>query len=350
MNQTAIFLEAEGTSNKAGCLYLSECETVMKEVAIGIDLGGTNLKGVVMTRDGAGRHRTHAPSEADKGGKRILQNVIDLAGQLMDKAGKNARICGIGIGTPGFVGPDGTVLGGAENLPGWQGTQILAPLRKRFGVRAAAANDVTVAALAEARFGAGRSVRNIVCLALGTGIGGGVVIDGQLYKGTHGMAGEIGHIVVETDGVQCNCGMKGCVEQYASGTGIANLARRLCAGAIHETPLVKTVKKDPSAVNAKTVYQYVRKRDAVALEVHETACEMLARACGAVANVLSPDRIVLGGGVMKEGRLISDEVARRFPNHCWDAIARHTAIVPAELGENAGVLGAAALVFEEFAH
>jgi len=154
---------------------------------------------------------------------------------------------------------------------------------------------------------------------------------------------------VETNGVQCNCGIKGCVEQYASGSGIVNLARKMASETSLDTRLVKAVKRDPLSVTAKMVYEYVEKGDAVAILVHEQACEMLARACGIICNSLSPDRIVLAGGVSKSKEII-DEVSRRLVNHCWPAIAERTEIVQAKLGENAGVLGAAALVFEDMPH
>jgi glucokinase len=320
--------------------------TIMKHHAIGIDLGGTNLKGIVIDSSGKGRHVTRVPTEAEKGGTRVLENILKLIGILLEKEGGSTDILGIGIGTPGFVDGDGTVIGGAENLPGWKGTNIYASIKGKFGLPAVAANDVTVAALAESMFGAGRGVKNMVCLALGTGIGGGIVIDGHLYKGTHGMAGELGHIVVQTDGIQCNCGLKGCVERYASATGIVYLAREFAAKSREKSHLADIFAKNGETVTSKTVYDYVAKKDPVAMKAHETACEMLARACGFICNALSPDRIVLGGGVMKAGRIISDEVTIRFRKHCWEAIAQRTDIVIAECGEDAGVLGAGAMVFD----
>jgi glucokinase len=318
----------------------------MKKHSIGIDLGGTNLKGIVIDADGRGRHTTRIPTQAEKGGEQVFQNILKLISILIEKEGGTADILGVGIGTPGFVGSDGTVIGGAENLPGWKGTNLYLPIRKKFGLTAFAANDVTVAALAEAKFGAGRGVKNMVCLALGTGIGGGIVIDGKLYKGSHGMAGELGHIVVQTDGIQCNCGLKGCVERYASATGIVYLAREFAAKSRKKTRFTQIALKDNGKLTSKQVYEYVAKKDPVAIKVHETACEMLARVCGFISNAFAPDRIILGGGVMKAGRIISDEVTRRFKNHCWEAISSRTEIVIAECGENAGVLGAGAMVFE----
>lgn len=321
----------------------------MEKLAIGIDLGGTNLKGIVMGSDGEGRHVTRVPTEAQKGGQQVLQNILTLVDLLVQKVHGEAEILGVGLGSPGFIDKDGTVLGGAENLPGWKGTQIYAPIMERFGLRTTAANDVTVAALAELKYGAGKGVDNLVCFALGTGIGGGIAINGRLYKGTHGMAGELGHIVVETDGVQCNCGQRGCVERYASATGIVRLAREYAAGAAEgeKTPFVRLVNEKPSEVTSKMVYDYVAEKDPVALKVHETACEMLGRAVGITLNALAPDRVVLGGGVMMAGEVILEGVSRHGSRYCWPAIFERCDIVSAQMGEDAGVMGAAGMVFEE---
>jgi glucokinase len=138
----------------------------------------------------------------------------------------------------------------------------------------------------------------------------------------------------------------GCVEQYASASGIVNLALGFAQKAGADGALSGICKSAPESVTSKMIYEYVGKGDSLAIKAHETACEMLARACGTICNTLSPDRIILGGGVMKAGRVISDEVAKRFKKHCWAAIASHTEILIAECGEDAGVLGAAAMVFE----
>lgn len=321
----------------------------MEKTAIGIDLGGTNLKGILMNEKGEGRFVTRIPTEAHKGGAHVLNNILTLIERLIEQEGSKDHISGVGIGTPGFVDEDGTVLGGAENLPGWKGTQIYKPILQRFSLKSIAANDVTVAALAEAKYGAGRGVPNSICFALGTGIGGGIVIDHRLYKGTHGMAGEIGHIVVETNGIHCNCGQKGCVERYASATGIVNLAKKLAAErkGSEDTPFSAEVKKNPDAVTSKMVYDYVKQNDPVASAVNEIACEMLARAIGIIINTLSPDRVILGGGVMMAGQVIIDTVSKYVPRNCWPDIWKRCEIVPAQLSEDAGVLGAGAMVFEE---
>lgn len=322
----------------------------MEKLAIGIDLGGTNLKGVILNHKGESRHLTRVPTQADKGGAHVLHNILILIDNIIKKEGSTENIIGVGIGTPGFVGEDGTVLGGAENLPGWRGTQIYRPILEKFGLKATAANDVTVAAMAEAKCGAGRGIRNMVCFALGTGIGGGIVINHHLFKGSHGMAGELGHIVVETNGIPCTCGQHGCVERYASATGIANMGRVMATKYkdTNPTPFVIEANKNLQAVTSKMVYDYVKLNDPVANQVNETACDMLARAIGITLNALSPDLVILGGGVMMAGQVIVDTVSKHIPKYCWPLIWERCKIAIAQTGEDAGVLGAGAMVFEEF--
>lgn len=319
----------------------------MKQSAIGIDLGGTNLKGIIIDRNGKGRHLTRIPTEAEKGGAHVMDNVLSLIDALVKKEGSKEDIAGVGIGTPGFVSDEG-VVDGAENLPGWKGTRLYEPIKNRFGFTAAAANDATVAALAEARFGAGRGVRNMVLLTLGTGIGGGIVVDHKLYTGTFGMAGELGHIIVETGGIQCNCGLKGCVERYSSATGHVTLAKMLSAEvpSDKDTEFSRFVKNFPDEVSSKRIYDFVLKNDPVACKVHEMQCEMLGRLVGIICNSLSPDKIILGGGVMKSGKLITDTVSKYAARNCWPMIWNKCELVVAELSEDAGVLGAAAMVFD----
>jgi len=322
----------------------------MKKKAIGIDLGGTAIKGAVIDESGICGEVTRVPTEADGGGQRIMANILSLIEKLTSIGGGPKAFIGVGIGTPGFVDADGLILNGGANLPGWTGTRVYEPILERFGLRASAANDVTSVALAELMFGAGRGVQNMVCFALGTGVGGGIVTNGRLYKGGHGMAGEIGHIVVETDGEPCPCGQRGCVERYASAPGIVKAAVDMAKGGGEEskTAFAEIVRKNPGEVTSKTVYEYVAKGDALALRVHERACDMLGRAVGIIINTFSPDRVVLGGGVMMAGSVVLEAVKRYAALHCWPEIFKLCDIVPTEMGEDSGVLGAGALALEEF--
>lgn len=320
----------------------------MKQFAIGIDLGGTNIKGIVMNHCGESSHITRVPTQAHLGGSHIMENILELIRQLIDKHGDPSTIAGVGIGTPGFIGANGAICGGAKNLPGWEGTQVFAPIVNQFGLAAYGTNDATAMALAEGKYGAGSGKQNVVFFTLGTGIGGGVITNGHVYQGAGGRAGELGHIVVETNGLPCTCGMNGCVEQYASATGIVQHALWVCRS--HDEPafgaFAKAVQESPESVTAKLVYDYAKKGDSTAIAINEYICERLARAVGAVLNTLAPDRVVLGGGVMMAGQIIVDTVSRHARHCCWPDIFDRCDIVAAELGEDAGAMGAAALVFE----
>jgi glucokinase len=313
--------------------------------SIGIDLGGTTIKGIIAGDNGYRSEIVRIPTEASTGGVGILNNVFRVIETLMQRMDSSIRISGIGLGSPGFIDTDGTVLGGAGNLPGWEGMQIYKPLYQQFGIPVTASNDCTVMALAEYCFGAARGVNNCVCIALGTGVGGGLIINGQIHGGTHGMAGEIGHISVDTNGKVCNCGQRGCLEQYVAAPSIVAIAKEECDKVknIHSTAFVKRVIETPNVVTSKLIYEYVASGDPVACRVNEIICDKLARGIGIVANIIAPDRFVLGGGVMMSGEIIIDTVKKYVSRYCWRSIYERFDIRAAELGDDAGVLGAAAL-------
>lgn len=314
--------------------------------SIGIDLGGTTIKGIILGSDGFRSEIVRVPTFETSGGKTVLENIITLIERLLAETRNKCEIIGIGIGSPGFIDSNGIVLGGAENVPGWKGTQIYAPLVEKFRVPVKAANDVTVMAYGEYRFGAARGIKNCVCLALGTGVGGGLIIDGNLYSGTHGMAGEIGHICIDTNGVMCNCGQKGCLEKYVSAPGIVAVAIAECEKMKEKssTAFVKYVTSTPDRLTSRIVYDYVKSGDPVALHINELVCDKLARGIGIAANIIAPDRVVLGGGVMMAGQIIIDTVKKYVSGYCWRSIYERFDIAIAELGEDAGVLGAAAMM------
>ncbi|MBN2036508.1 MAG: ROK family protein [Chitinispirillaceae bacterium] len=320
----------------------------MEQYAIGVDIGGTTVKGAVITRDGLIREKILVPTVSAKSGQQLLDMVVGVIADLIKRVGATDNLLGVGIGTPGFVDRHGTITGNAVNLPEWQGTNLYDPVMKRFGVRATAANDATAMTLAEIRFGAGRGAANCICLTLGTGIGGGIVIEGKVYKGSHAMAGELGHVSVDHDGVACGCGQKGCVERYASAPGIVFWAREFCARVqeTEHTSFVRMVIEGNPPLTSKIVYEYVQRGDPVACRVNEFICDKLARALGIFITTLAPDRVVLGGGVMMAGRVIIATVTRRLPRYCLSETLKRCDIRCAELGEDAGVIGAGYLVFE----
>jgi glucokinase len=320
----------------------------MDTSAIGIDIGGTAIKGAIVTRDGHFRHLMRIPSAPIDTGPALLDAVLGLIDALIKKSNAETSILGIGLGTPGFVDRDGVIIGKAVNLPQWEGTKLCQSVTDRFGLRASAANDATAMTLAEARFGAGRGVRNLVCYAIGTGIGGGIVANGRIYYGSRGMAGEFGHISIDPNGVPCGCGQRGCVEQYASATGIVRHARAMCeANAVAETDFVRMVRSAKEPLTSQLVYDFVNKQDPAALQVNDFVCDKLARAIGITINTLAPELVALGGGVMLAGAIIVDTVKKHLPKYCLSEMREGCAIEAARLGENAGVIGAGTLVFEE---
>jgi glucokinase len=320
----------------------------MEHHAIGIDIGGTTIKGAVVGRDGRLRGETRIPTAPVTGGPGMLDALLGLIATIAEKEGGIINFCGVGIGTPGFVTRDGTIIDRAVNLPGWEGTRLYEPIMERFGLKAIASNDATAATLAEARFGAGRGFDNSVFYSLGTGIGGGIVTGGKLYYGQRGMAGEFGHVSIDPEGVPCGCGQKGCVERYASAPAIAYWARSLCApDTVEATDFVRMVRTAGESLTARQVYEFVNRRDAVALRVNDVICDKLARAIGITVNILAPDRIVLGGGVMMAGMVIVETVAKFLPKYALTEPLSHCSVARAELGEDAGVIGAGTLVFEE---
>ncbi|MBN1129177.1 MAG: ROK family protein [Chitinispirillaceae bacterium] len=322
----------------------------MERTAIGIDIGGTTIKGAVVHEDGRCSRVVRVPTAPVTDGAGMVAALLRIIGSLVDQAGPDAGLAGVGIGTPGFVDPNGVIVGKAVNLPGWEGTRLYEPVMERFGLKAVAANDATAMTLAEARFGAGRGVRNLVCYALGTGVGGGIVADGRLYLGSRGMAGEFGHVSIDPQGIACGCGQKGCVERYASAQGIVHWARQRCMDdAVEVTEFVRMVREAEDHLTAQQVYDFVNRGDPVALRVNEFVCDRLARAIGITITTLAPDLVVLGGGVMMAGAVITDTIAKYLPGYALPEPLERCGLTVAALGDNAGVIGAGALVFEDSA-
>jgi glucokinase len=317
--------------------------------ALGIDIGGTSLKGVVLSKSGKASLVTVVPTEAQKGGKKVMDNVLALISALIKMQQPAIKFLGVGIGTPGSIDNKGTVFGGAHNLPGWEGMQVFKPIVKQFGLSPVSCNDATAMTLAEWRYGAAKGFSNVVCLSLGTGIGGGMIIDNKLYAGAHGLAGEFGHVSVDYQGVSCKCGQRGCVERYASATGIVQTALDLCAGLAKKdkTPFSRLAAKAPQSLTSKIIFDYIKQNDPIAQRVGQLVCDKLARIIGVIVNSLAPERIVLGGGVMNAAEAIIALTRQNVPRYCLAASLKNCTLVPARLGDQAGVIGAAQMVFEE---
>ena len=306
------------------------------DLAAGIDFGGTSAKIGLVSREGRILDRaavTMDPRESFEG----IVAPVELALRGLLGRHPKERLSTIGIGTPGFIDKgEGLLIGGCENIPSLQGRSVQQQLAGAFSVPAYAENDATSAAAGELAFGAGRRFSHFVLITLGTAIGGGLVLGGQVYRGSRGFAAEIGHLCVSPGGLWCNCGSRGCFEQYASGTAIA----RVYAEKVHKRTGAM------EAVTPKDVVARARAGDLSAVDTLEEAAAWIAQAFGSLLNILDLEACIVGGGVSEAGDVLIDPIRRRLPDHCWRQIHDGVEVLAAELHNDAGILGAAAQAWE----
>jgi glucokinase len=312
-------------------------------IAIGVDAGGTKVAAMLVDVGDGGailaRQVVESPAtDADASAR----TVVALARQLM--AGRD-DVRAVGVGAAGLVGRDGTIRF-APNVA-WREYPLAERVAAAVGLPTLVDNDANVAAWGEFRFGAGRSSKDMLLVTVGTGIGGGIVSGGTLFRGAHGFAAEIGHVIVEPGGPVCGCGNEGCWEQVASGRAIGRLGRE--AGRDHpESLVVALAGGDPEKVTGPLVTDAAKKGDPVAVHVLAEVGRRLGEGIAGLVNILDPDLVVVGGGVIEAGDLMLDP-ARRAYRDCVEAPEHRyeVPILPAALGNEAGAVGAAALALDE---
>jgi len=304
--------------------------------SVGIDVGGTKCLGVVLDEHGEiiAEQRRSTP-RGDGSLPALIDTLVELSASL------NADVP-IGVGVPGLVGRDG-VLHAAPNLDGVAHFDVAGLLGARVDVPVRVGNDATCAALAEWKLGAGRGSDDMVLVTLGTGIGGGLVVGGQLQFGRNGFAGEFGHMIVDPDGPPCPCGRRGCWERFASGSGLARLARE-AAIAGRCSRVLDIAGGDPAAIRGEAVQQAAREGDPNALDVIDEFSRWVALGMVGLANALDPDRFVLGGGLAGGADLFLGPITNWFAGLIYQpALRRLPDIVFARWHERAGAVGAALL-------
>ena len=312
----------------------------MKNYCFGIDVGGTTVKMGLFQTDGQLVEKWEIPTRTEEGGKAILPDIAAYAmAKLVEKDISREDVAGIGIGVPGPIDADGVVPHTA-NL-GWGYKEVTKELSELTGVTCKGGNDANVAALGEMWKGAAAGHRSGVMVTLGTGVGGGIIIDGRIVVGTNGAGGEIGHIHVD-DSIPwlCGCGNQGCLEQVASANGIVRLAKWM-----QETETKETV-LDLETMTAKEVWDAVKDGDAFACEVAERFGKYLGLALANIASTVDPEVFVIGGGVSKAGRVILDYIKKYYLKYTFKG-CRDAEFVLATLGNDAGIYGSAKLVIEE---
>ena len=314
---------------------------------IGIDLGGTTAKFAILNQEGEIQTKWSVETDISNEGTKIVPNLIESINHQLDRFQLAPDdFVGIGMGSPGTVDrSNGTVIG-AYNL-NWKTLQpVREQIEKGTGIPFFIDNDANVAALGERWVGAGNNEANVVFVTLGTGVGGGLISDGRLLHGAIDAAGEIGHVTVEVDGYQCTCGKKGCLEQYASATGVVHLARDMAENYAGDSQLKYQI-DDGQKVDSKVIFDLAKENDDLALMVVDRFAYYLGLALGNVANILNPSTIVLGGGVSKAGEFLADKVRDYLTTFSFPTIREVTKVKIAELGNDAGVIGAASLVLNE---
>lgn len=312
-------------------------------IYIGVDLGGTKIAAAALnaaTGELAGS--LVVPTEAHEGPEAVLGRVAAVVGRVREGLGlARGDVAGVGVGVPGYINPDtGTTLL-LPNLPGaWRGLPAGAMLREQTGLPAALINDARAFVLAEATQGAGRGAHAVVGLTLGTGVGGGIAIDGRLLLGISGSAGEAGHMTIDPDGPPCNCGNSGCLEQFASGPAIAALGvKAVLHGAT--TAIGGLAGGDLGAITPETIRRAAEAGDAVATAILARVGGYLGIGVANLVTTLSPNRVILGGSVARLGPWLFDPVRATVRQRVRAVPVDEVAIVPAALGAEAGVIGAA---------
>lgn len=311
---------------------------VMDKYCFGVDIGGTGIKIGLFNREGNMLDKWVFATKRTENGKDVLKDAADFIEKMrIEKGLDKEQILGVGVGLPGPVNDKGDVLEMA-NL-GLGGFNIEEEMSSMTGLKVKAGNDANVAALGEQWKGKGKGFENMVLVTLGTGVGGGVIHNGRIVAGSVGAGGEIGHILVNYNEEEtCGCGKYGCLEQYASATGIARLARQ----ALQRKPKGSLL-SDKDDINAKLVFDYAKQGDELALEIVDEACRYLGIALAGVAQVVDPQAFVIGGGVSKAGEILISHIKKHYIPNVMNSLKDKEFLI-ASLGNDAGIYGCARLI------
>lgn len=316
----------------------------MNTNVVGVDMGGTKILAAVVDAEGNILSTAKIPTQAKDKTSIVIDRIADCIREAFQESGVAANsIQAIGIGAPGPLDQETGVVFFAPNL-GWKDVPLKTELEARIDIPTFVDNDVNIGTLGEHTFGAGRGIQNLVGIFVGTGIGGGIILNGELFHGASKTAGEIGHIIVKADGPKCGCGTRGCLEALASRTAMAKQFQKAILKKGKKSILTKLTNGDLGLIRSGTLAKALRSKDKLTLKVFKEVTKYLGVGIGSIVNFLNPEMIVLGGGVVEalDDTFIKDirKAAKKF---ALPDTLKGVQIVKAELGDNAGVLGAAAL-------
>ena len=317
----------------------------MADYFVGIDLGGTKIYTALANDKGEILEKIKLPTEADRGKRIVLDNIIKTVNRVVKDAGKTAEdVKVIGLGCPGPVNVRDGILTEPPNLP-FDRIPIVDILESELDIPVVLDNDATVAALGEQVFGAGKEVDNLIYLTVSTGIGGGIVIDGKVFHGYNGSAGEVGHMIVEPGGSLCGCGNRGCLEAMASGTSIGRMGRKALRN--NESSVIEELSGgNEEKIDALLVANAARKGDKKAIDIYETVGYYLGIGTGNLINLLNPELILFGGGVSKDFDLFKERMISIARKNTMSSAFAAVEFKPAALGDETGLMGAVALALK----
>jgi glucokinase len=311
---------------------------------IGVDLGGTNIKFGIVSERGKILRKGLLPAQADRGRKAILNNMNKAVRESLAFAReKKIKVKGIGVGSPGTVNLNsGKIEGSCPNLPQMVNVNLKRWLSRSFKFPIYVDNDANVMALAESKFGAAKGYKDALCLTLGTGIGGGIILDGKLFHGSNFAGAEFGHMTICYNGRKCNCGGIGCLEMYASAPAMVRDAKwRLRRS--RESIIRKLIQEDQSKITTEVVFEAERRGDVLASEVVKQACAYLGAGIASAVNLLNPQVVVIGGGVSEGGQSFIRRIEKEVKKRAFPSATKNLKAVKAKLGNDAGFIGAAML-------
>lgn len=313
----------------------------MKKYVIGVDLGGTKISTAISTIDGNILANVVLPTKAEEGEKAVLGRIFQSIDEVINKVNTSTdEIEAIGIGSPGPLDAKKGIIITTPNLP-FKNYNLVQPLKDKYNISVYLDNDANVAAIGEYMFGAGKGKDNIVYFTVSTGVGGGAVLNGRVYRGHTSNALEIGHTTVDPNGPRCNCGNLGCLEAISSGTSIAKRGREAVA------TNVETSLKKYDVITSYEVFKEAEAGDEVSKDIINNAMTYLGIGVANAISTFDPEMIIIGGGVSKAGDVVFDTVKKVVNKRCFKSMAESCEIVPAGLGSDAGVVGAVALAIIE---
>jgi glucokinase len=318
----------------------------MDKPVLAVDLGGTKIRSAVISQEGKIVAIDNRLTQAYKGFDHVINRLFDAIDTVLRKeCMQTGEFSGIGIAIAGVLDSKNGILTSSPNLPDWKNVPLKQTIQDRLGLDTFLINDANAAALGEHRFGAGIGAQDLVYLTVSTGIGGGIIIDDKLYEGSTGSAGELGHMTIDADGPRCNCGNYGCLEALASGTAVARVAiERIKAGKIS---ILRDMKENITDITAEDVAKAARQEDKLANEIIAGASYYLGIGLANIVNIFNPQVIVIGGGMSKMGGMLIEPAKKIVKQRAFKLPAHTARIVRSRLGNESGIIGAAANVFSQ---